>query len=143
MTRVFAATVLVLMLATAVSAQEGEAPLRIKSCDGTITITSNRVCMRGYEFLPVGSVNGNQIRLATTDGSAEAIIDIGASDSLCIVIIEGSLRMKMNCCWKRVFLGSHALMAKGKDPAKQRQEIAAMIRHSLRTETDGSRRGGL
>lgn len=142
MTRVFAATVMFLLLATAVPAQEGETPIRIKSCDGMITITSNRVCMRGYEFLPVGSVNGNQIRLATTDGSAEAIIDIGAADSLCVVIIEGDLRMKMNCCWKRVFLGKKALMAKGEDPAKQRQEIAAMIRHSLRTETDGSRRGG-
>ena len=143
MMRILAATVLLLLLVTGAAAQEQEASIVIQSCDGNITITSDRVCMRGYEFLPVGCVDGAQIRLAATDGSAEAVLDIGSRDSLCFTIIEGNMRMRVNCCWKRVFIGSEAVMANDAATSRARhREITAMIHHTLKTENVEPRHGG-
>ena len=142
MMRILAGTVLLLLLVTGAAAQEEETPIVIKSCDGNITITSDRVCMRGYEFLPVGCVDGMQIRLAATDGSAEAVLDISSADSLCFTIIEGNMRMRVNCCWKRVFIGSEAVMAKDVNSRKRHREVTAMIHHTLKTDNVEPQHGG-
>jgi len=142
MMRILAGTVLLLFMVTGAAAQEDETPIVIKSCDGDITITEDRLSVRGYEFLPVGCVDGSQIRLAATDGSAEAVLDIGSVDSLCFTIIEGSMRMRMNCCWKKVFIGDEAVMAEGMVSSERHQQITAMIHHTLKTENVEPQRGG-
>lgn len=120
-----------MLVSTEVLAQEEAIVLR--SCEGDVTITDNLVCIRGYEFSPVACVDGSIICMKTEDGAVEAVLDLSKPDTLCMTILEGTLSMRLKCCWKRVFRGDEPLLGSFQDRSTAGLKLKSMIHQELGT----------
>lgn len=128
-----AAVLVLFFCASGLLAQVTEDPLIIRSCDGKVEISDNCIQVRGYTFYPVASVDGSKICFRTENGSAEAVLDLGKKENICLTVIEDGLEMEMKCCWKKICRGDKPMYETVKNESQRRAYIAQAIHSELGT----------